>query len=340
MHARFLNVLHHAADDRVGSIAQTIHIDLRRILEKAIDQHRPVGAGLDRVAHVTAQILRRVNNLHGAATQNERRADQHRITDRLRHGERLVLIGGRPALGGTQTEAAKHRGEKLAILRHFDAGRRRANNFNPVGFERRREIQRCLASELHDNGVTLLPLVDVEHVFQSERFKVKFVARVVVGRNGFGVGVDHHRFPPEFLEGKGRMDAAVIELDPLSDAVGAAAQNHDALFRRGPRFVLVTIARIKIRRVSLELGRAGVDQTVSRHNPGGLACRPHGALVRAGQKGDLPVGKSVPLHPSPRNLGKVTRAFLLDRHHVGQAVEKPRVDAGQLMDPVHPPACD
>ena len=59
------------------------------------------------------------------------------------------------------------------------------------------------------------------------------------------------------------MDAAVVELDPLPDAVGAAAEDHDFLFVGIADFVeLVVVRGIIVRRVGFELGGAGVDEAV------------------------------------------------------------------------------
>ena len=42
---------------------------------------------------------------------------------------------------------------------------------------------------------------------------------------------------PDFAQGEGGVDAAVIELDALADAVGAAAEDHDFLPVAGAGFV-------------------------------------------------------------------------------------------------------
>ena len=89
------------------------------------------------------------------------------------------------------------------------------------------------------------------------------------------------------------MDAAVIKFDALADAVRAAAENHH--FLRGVAFDLVVAAvvgGIIIRRVSLELGGAGVHEAVARHEADAFALGADGVLGRAGEMGDLPVGKS------------------------------------------------
>src|SRR5205823_5389306 len=54
------------------------------------------------------------------------------------------------------------------------------------------------------------------------------------------------------------MTAAVIELNPLADAIGAAAENHDFPARAGLRLTGSLISRIEIRSEAFEFGRTGV----------------------------------------------------------------------------------
>ena len=116
-------MLHHPANDHIGSITQAVHIHLRGILEETVDQNRTVRAGFDRRADVAAEILRRINNLHGAASEHKGRTHQHRIPHPLGHGQGLVLVGRGAALRGVQAEPVQHGGKVFAILGHLNARR-------------------------------------------------------------------------------------------------------------------------------------------------------------------------------------------------------------------------
>ena len=61
-----------------------------------------------------------------------------------------------------------------------------------------------------------------------------------------------------------RRAAAVVELDALTDAVGAAAEDDDLAARRRVGLALAVVAAVEIRRERLELGGAGVDALVGR----------------------------------------------------------------------------
>ena len=78
-------------------------------------------------------------------------------------------------------------------------------------------------------------VADVAHVFDGERLEEEPVARVVVGRDGLGVAVDHHRLVARVGQRERGVHAAVVELDALADAVRAAAEDHDRRPRRAAR---------------------------------------------------------------------------------------------------------
>jgi hypothetical protein len=59
-----------------------------------------------------------------------------------------------------------------------------------------REVQRRLAAELHDDAVGLHRAHDGHHVLVRQRLEEQVVARVVVGRDGLRVRVDHDRLEP------------------------------------------------------------------------------------------------------------------------------------------------
>src|SRR5207245_1603513 len=82
-----------------------------------------------------------------------------------------------------------------------------------------RELERCLAAELDDDAERPLLLDDVQDVLEREGLEVEAIGGVVIGRHGLGVAVDHDRLHAKVPERERGVDAAVVELDPLTDAV-------------------------------------------------------------------------------------------------------------------------
>src|SRR5205085_10482069 len=69
----------------------------------------------------------------------------------------------------------------------------------------------------------------------------------------------------ELAERLDRVDAAVIELDPLSDPVRPRAEDHHApRVAGGRRLVALAPRRVEVVRAGLDLAGAGVDAPVDR----------------------------------------------------------------------------
>ena len=154
--------------------------------------------------------------------------------------------------------------EASAVLGGVDRVRRRAEDRHAGRLEREREPQRRLSAELDDHALRLLGLDDVQDVLERERLEVQTRGRVVVGRHRLGVAVHHHRVEADLLQRERGVDAAVVELDPLADAVRTRAEDHHRVARVRRGLVLFLVGRVVVRRVRLELGGARVDALVDR----------------------------------------------------------------------------
>ena len=166
----------------------------------------------------------------------------------------------------------KQCGEMFSILRHFNALRLSADDVYTVGLKSVGEVERCLAAKLHNGRPTFFMFVNVENVFERERFEIKFVARVVIGGNRLRIRIDHDGFESFFLQRERRVHTTVIELDPLTDPIRSAAEYHDFLSFASAGLVFVAVGRIVIRRVGFELGRARVDEPISWEHALGGSC--------------------------------------------------------------------
>ena len=83
-----------------------------------------------------------------------------------------------------------------------------------------------MSAELHDRAFRLLLVVNTQNIFDGERLEVQLVRSVVVGRDGLRITVDHDGLIAFISKCERGVDTAVVELDALADAVGAAAENH------------------------------------------------------------------------------------------------------------------
>ena len=276
MHTRLLDVLHHATDEHLpGRVADRVDVDLHRVLEEAIDEHRALSrqtplaaeaAGIRELGHRTVQLLIVVDDLHRPPAEHIGGTNQRRIADARR--DRTSGLGRRRgAPGGLRDlEARTQCAPLLAVLGEVD--RLGARPHHEPGRQRSRELERGLAAQRHDDADGLLGLDDVEHVLRREGLEVEAVARVVVGRDGLGVAVDHHGLVARIAQRERGVHAAVVELDPLTDAVRPRPEDDDPRLRRRSHLVLVLVGAVVVRRVRGELGAAGVDGLEGDLDPG------------------------------------------------------------------------
>ena len=97
-----------------------------------------------------------------------------------------------------------------------------------------RQLERGLPAELNDNAQNFTARLffanDLDDILAGQRFEIQTIRRIIIRRNGFGITVDHNRLEPRLAQSHHRMNAAIIEFDPLPDAVGSATQNDNFLF--------------------------------------------------------------------------------------------------------------
>jgi hypothetical protein len=209
------------------AVAHRIDVDLDRVVEEAVEQHRRVVGHLHRLAHVALEV--------GSGARSPSRARPARRTGAPPADSRSP----RPA-------AAPLRAARGAVGRLLEPSlwssfwkrsRSSAQSIGmsgvvpmigtPLRLEVARQLERRLAAELHDHALGLLDGDDLQHVLERQRLEIEAVGGVVVGRDGLRVAVDHDGLEAVLAQRERRVHAAVVELDALADAVGPAAQHHD-----------------------------------------------------------------------------------------------------------------
>ena len=346
MHACLLDVFHDATDQHLaGVIADRIDVDLGGVGEEPVDQHRPLGgqatlpaqaAEAGQFVHGARQVVAVVHNLHGASPEHVTRPNQHRETDVVGDGQRLFEVDCGAARGLRDAQLVADRVPAFAILRCVDRIGRCADD--QLDGDQPGQLQRCLSAERHDDGFGLFGGDDVEDVLLRQRFEVQAIGRVVIGRHGLGIAVDHDRLEACFAQGERCMDTAVVELDALADPVGARPEDDDLTAGGRADFALVLVGGIVIRRLGDELGRTGVDGLVRRNDARCLSCGADFVLGPLPQVGELAIGESetlgappVPFRHGAEARRRQLRALFHDHRHL---VEEPRIDARRRIDRV------
>ena len=204
------------------AVAQRVDVDLDRVVQEAVEQHRRIVRDLDRLAHVALEIALLVDDLHRAAAQHVRRAARPADSRSRRPRRsppasvRAVRFGGCRSSSRCSICWKRSRSSAMSIM---------SGDVPMIGtpllLEVARELERRLPAVLDDDAVRLLDVDDLEHVLERQRLEVQAVGGVVVGRHGLRIAVDHDRLVAVLAQRHRRVHAAVVELDPLPDPVRA-----------------------------------------------------------------------------------------------------------------------
>ena len=335
MDAGLFDVLHDAADVDLVAVAQRVDVDLDRVLEEAVDQHRVFGRELGGAGDVALQRLVVVDDLHAAPAQHVGRPHQHRIADVGGDPAGLRERGRHAVPRRRQPRRGQQVAERAAVLGQIDGLRRGADDRNPCVGEPLRQPERGLAAELHDDAHHARPagaglLLGVEHlqdVLERQRLEVQPVGGVVVGGHRLRVAVDHHGLETRLRQRGCRVHAAVVEFDALADPVGSRTQDqHLGLLglRRhlglGGRVELV--AAVVVRRLGLELRGAGVHGLVHRVDAEPPPQRAHTVLAGQfrSQRGDLAVRQPLCLHVRSRSASSTAASMTSCRSATSSAI--------------------
>ena len=125
------------------------------------------------------------------------------------------------------------------------------------------------------------------------------------------------------------MDAAVVELDPLPNADGAAADDDGLPAGQGRSLVFLLVGAVVVGSNRLKLGGAGVHHLVHRTQVPALAQVPHLFGQHVGQGAHLDIGEAQPLGTvqQVRSQGLAQQpAFHVD--YALHGADKPRVHIG------------
>ncbi len=137
------------------------------------------------------------------------------------------------------------------------------------------------------------------------------------------------------------MATAIVEFDPLPDAVGAAAEDDDLFTAGGVRLAHLAarqrtfVGRIHIRGRRRKLGRACVDSLVDREHPERPPPARHFQCGEACEVGEPRIRKAHRLQLAERalRLGQSVSADLgLNVDNLLQARDEPRIDSAKSVD--------
>ncbi len=198
MHASFLDMLHDAGDEHFAIvIADSIDVDFDGVVQESVDQNRIVARDAEHIARLHIGFHRRFigDHNHAAAAQHIGGAQDDRITDLARSHDGFFRRHGGGVARLLEVELLQQNLETLAVFGKVDGIGGGAEDRHAFLDQRVGELERRLSAELHDHAreraVGLFLADDLQNIFGSQRLEIEAIRSVVVGRDGFGIAVDH-----------------------------------------------------------------------------------------------------------------------------------------------------
>ena len=205
-----LDMLEDAGDRDLLAVADRVDVDLDRVAQIAVDQHRRCARHLHRGGDIMVELLGPVDDLHRPPAEHVGRPQQHRIADPLGDRDRLVAAAGDAVGGLLQAQLVDQLGEALAVLGQVDAVGRGAEDRDARRLQLGGELERGLPAELDDHARPARP--SPPRGGGSRARPRRSAARnragrsVGVGRDRLRIAVDHDRLearPPSARRRRG-----------------------------------------------------------------------------------------------------------------------------------------
>ena len=333
---RQLDVLHDGRDKGVRAVGQGVGFGFNGVVQEAVDQNGPFRGQINGFGDVFLEHLLVVDDFHAAAAQHKGGPDHDRVTDARGDGAGFLEADGHARLGHGNAHFLHHLAEPVAVLGQVDGVGGGAEDFHARGGQFGGQVQRSLAAKLHHHALGFLFLVNGQDVFDGQRLEIEFVGGVVIGGDGFRVAVDHDGLVTGGAQGKRGVHAAIVELDPLADPVGAAAQDHDFLAVAGGDLVGAVVSRVIIGGVFDAADGQGVPGFQQAQ---ALAALAQGRLGQAEEFGEVFVGEPVLLGLDEEGvwegLAFEFEDLLLQFDQLFHLLDEPRFDVGFGVELLH-----
>ena len=217
MNTGSLNMLHDSRNKNIFAVADTVNFKLssHHIL---VNQNRIFNSLSKNNLHVFFYVGIVEGNNHVLTAQNVRRSQQNRVTQFFCCGKGFIGIHDCKSLRTLNVEFFTKLFKTFAVFGKVDCISTCTKNRDSLLRKEVCKLDCRTAAECNYNCNRLFCVDNAHNVFRSERFKVKAVCGVKVGRNGFRVVVDDCNLVAKLFKAPYTLNAGVVELNSLTNA--------------------------------------------------------------------------------------------------------------------------
>ena len=112
----------------------------------------------------------------------------------------------------------------MTVFRTVDRKRRSSQYRYRLTVKLHRQVIRYLSTYWYNDTTRLLQINHVKYTFKWKFVKIQTVAHIIVGRNRFGVVVDHDRLVTQFARSLNSVHRAPVKFNRATDTVSARTQ--------------------------------------------------------------------------------------------------------------------
>ena len=234
-----LDVLRNCVLDNLTVLRHSVELDLLGILQELRNHNGILLRNLGSSSQESFELLLIVADVHRCTRKHVRRTHQNGVANLIDKLVDILHIRQFLPRGLVDTELIEHTRKLVAVLGAVDRQRRGAQHGNILMVELHCQVVGDLTTHRNDHTARGFEIHHVHYALERQLVEVQTVAHIVVGRNGFGVVIDHNRLVAQLASRLDCIDRAPVELNRRADAVGTRAQHHNRLLVLEERNVVI-----------------------------------------------------------------------------------------------------
>ena len=160
MNPRQFDMFHNCRHKGMDTIADGISLTLRCMVQKTVDQNRPIRCHANCRLHIANHTFSIIDNFHTTSAKNIGRTYHHRITNLISNCQCIFYRNSHTGFRHRNFQFIHHGTEQIPVLCQINDRRCRSENLHTILFQSAGQIQRCLSAELGNDAYRIFFLID------------------------------------------------------------------------------------------------------------------------------------------------------------------------------------
>ena len=204
-----------------------IHFHFLGVLDELAHHYRMLFRYIGSQFQETFQFFLIRTYIHGGSTQHIRRANQYREAHFVNKGINVFHGSQCTPFGLVYSDTVKHGREFITVFGIVNALGTCSEDVNSLSVQAESKIIRYLTTGGNDDSMRIFQFENIHHTLESQLVKVQTVAHIIVGRNRFGIIINHDTAVTLLTDSLQSLHATPVKFHRRTDAVSTRTQYHD-----------------------------------------------------------------------------------------------------------------